>query len=102
MANCVGIDAFVRQLFKEGKRALLNVEVFAVHHGDEHEVTRGLIRLGVRPPLIQATLAQSEGLCVARESLRLATVDIAGELVQHDDQREAALGLILPRLECTS
>ena len=83
-----GVHPLVGVLLEQGQRRLLNLDILTMHHGDEHEVTPALIGM-VEMAALATKGRNSEGLGITSEGLRRLSMDVARELVEYQNQRQA-------------
>ena len=83
----------IGELLKQWQRPILNVQVFAVHHWHQHELSVGLVFVRDKSTL-DALMAECQRHLISGEGLGGVSVDIAGELVQDQDRGEHLFSIV--------
>lgn len=91
----------VNQLSEQRQGRLLHRQLLAVHQRHQPELPPRLVGLGLHPAQLQRPQAEGQGLGIASESLGAVTPELAGELIEQQQQRQAALGGFAPGAQLT-
>ncbi len=88
----------VRERIIDTDRFFLDLQGFGVlqRHEEEDALLGGQMLMVAAH---RALDAQPQGMPIAREGLRFPAIDVAAELVEKDDQRQASLGLPRPLVQ---
>ena len=80
-------------LLKQWQRPILNLQVFAVHHRHQHELSeRGVLVIDMST--LDASKAERQRQLISGEGLGCVAVDVAGELVEEQDRGEHLFSIV--------
>ena len=89
----------VHELVEQRQGSLLHRQLFAMHQRHQPELPPRLVVLRLHPAQLQRPQAERQGLGIASESLGVVAPELAGELIEQQQQRQGVLWRFAPGVQ---